>query len=191
MDVFREQRFRALLPLYVAYAGCIRIAPRIEWQANEIGNPISNRAAYAPAGGARSGAPLAAGDFPGPAHERGRLCGCNPRVAVTGLVTNVDGEPAGRIGESGGGPGLWGDQRERCFLLMAAQYSVRPPGAWELEYIKSGFTTAYQNLDTGNARSVEAPPVALWPLPAARGCICSRAFTTNRLPARRRSATAR
>ena len=43
------------------------------------------------------------------------------------------------------------------------------PGPWDIEYIKTGFTTAEQSITAGEAGSQEIDTVVMWPLPSARG----------------------
>ncbi|MBX3178011.1 MAG: carboxypeptidase regulatory-like domain-containing protein [Candidatus Hydrogenedentes bacterium] len=131
--------------------------------------PISNRAVRPAGRRAQRRAGLPRAIFPALLASVAAFAGCNPRVAVTGLVTNVDGEPLPGVSVKVEAAQAFGVTNGNGIFGRRPNILSVPPGAWELEYIKSGFTTAYQNLDTGNARSVEAPPVALWPLPAARG----------------------
>lgn len=97
------------------------------------------------------------------------LAGCAPHVGIQGVVYNIEGEPlpgvSVRVEEIGAfavsnGNGVFGKRPNTLSL---------PPGTWELAYFKTGFTTARQTIDTGSARSVEAAPVQLWPLPSAKG----------------------
>lgn len=97
------------------------------------------------------------------------LAGCDPRVAVTGEVRNVDGEPLPGVSVKAEAAQAFGVTNGNGMFGRRPNLLAVPPGAWELAYIKSGFTTAYQNIETGDARTAEAPPVTLWPLPAARG----------------------
>lgn len=84
-------------------------------------------------------------------------------------MTNNDGEPlpgvsvkveAAQVHAVTNGTGWFGNRGNRLAV---------PPGAWEIDYIKSGFTVAQQSVETGGARSMDVPTVTLWPLPAAKG----------------------
>lgn len=97
------------------------------------------------------------------------IAGCDPRVAVTGEVRNVDGEPLPGVSVKAEAAQAFGVTNGNGVFGRRPNLLAVPPGPWELVYIKSGFTTAYQEIETGDARTVEAPPVTLWPLPAARG----------------------
>lgn len=97
------------------------------------------------------------------------LAGCSPKVGVQGIVYNIEGEPLpgvsvrveqlGAFGVSNGN-GIFGKRPNTLSL---------PPGTWELAYFKTGFTTVRQNITTDEGRTLEAPPVQLWPLPSAKG----------------------
>lgn len=95
--------------------------------------------------------------------------GCQPRVGLQGLVTNLDGEPLPGVAVKvealqafsiSNGNGIFGTRPNTLGV---------PPGTWELSYIKSGYTTEFHTITTGKGRLLEVPPVSLWPLPAAKG----------------------
>lgn len=95
--------------------------------------------------------------------------GCTPQVGVQGVVYNIEGEPlpgvSVRVEQIGAfsvsnGSGIFGKRPNTLSL---------PPGTWELAYYKTGFTTARQTVATGDVRTLEVPPVQLWPLPSAKG----------------------
>lgn len=90
-------------------------------------------------------------------------------MALQGLITNLNGEPLPGVSVKvdalqafgvSNGNGLFG---KRPNLISV------PPGTWELQYIKTGYTTAFQTVSTGKTRAVDVPAVSLWPLPAAKG----------------------
>jgi hypothetical protein len=97
------------------------------------------------------------------------VAGCAPQVALTGLVTDEAGSPLPGVSVKvtgteffaiANGNGLFGYRPGRLTV---------PPGRWDLYYMKTGFTSATQTIQTGEGRSMEVPPIVLWPLPSARG----------------------
>lgn len=105
------------------------------------------------------------------------VSGCDPQVALHGLVTDINGEPLPGVAVKvsgteafaiSNGTGIYGTLPNRLTV---------PPGQWQLRFIKTGFTTAELDVTTGDGRDYEVPAVALWPLPAARGIYT---FSDNR-----------
>lgn len=95
--------------------------------------------------------------------------GCDPQVAVVGLVTDTSGAPLPGVSVKVEGTEAFSVSNGTGFYGKRPGRLAIPPGEWKLRYIKTGFTTAEQLIDTGNGRSFEAPTVTLWPLPNARG----------------------
>jgi hypothetical protein len=97
------------------------------------------------------------------------VAGCEPQVALTGLVTDINGAALPGVSVKvksteyfsvTNGNGIFGERPGRLPVS---------PGTWDLRYIKTGFTTAEQRIETDDGRRFEAPTVVLWPLPSARG----------------------
>ena len=97
------------------------------------------------------------------------VTGCEPGVKIQGLVTDTTGAPLPGVAVK-----VKGTERFAISNGNGA-YGGRPgsirltPGAWELEYIKTGFTTAEQSIVAGETGSQKVPTVVMWPLPSARG----------------------
>ncbi len=97
------------------------------------------------------------------------LGGCSPQVALTGLVTDEAGAPLPGVSVKVTGTEFFAiSNGNGLFGLRPGRLTV-PPGSWDLYYMKTGFTSATQAIVTGEGRSLEVPPVVLWPLPGARG----------------------
>ena len=97
------------------------------------------------------------------------LSGCSPTVGVQGLVYNIQGEPLPGVSVRVEQLGAFGVSNGNGIFGKRPNTLSVPPGTWELAYFKTGFTTVRQNITTGDGRSLEAPPVQLWPLPSAKG----------------------
>jgi hypothetical protein len=106
--------------------------------------------------------------------------GCDPKVSVTGLVTNIDGEPLPGVSVKVEDTQAFGVSNGNGIFGKRPNPISVPTGRWELTYIKSGFTSAKQMVDAPERGNFEAPPVALWPLPAAKGVYVLE--TINYLP---------
>ena len=53
---------------------------------------------------------------------------------------------------------------------VTGHYQLRcPPGRLELDFAKTGYTPAHLRLDAQKARTTDAAPVRLWPLPPGKG----------------------
>ncbi|MBL7649775.1 MAG: hypothetical protein JNK74_26665 [Candidatus Hydrogenedentes bacterium] len=97
------------------------------------------------------------------------LAGCSPKVGVQGLVYNIQGEPLPGVSVRVEQLGAFGVSNGNGIFGKRPNTLSVPPGTWELAYFKTGFTTVRQNITTGDGRTLEAPPVQLWPLPSAKG----------------------
>lgn len=97
------------------------------------------------------------------------LAGCSPKVGIQGLVYNIQGEPLPGVSVRVEQLGAFGVSNGNGIFGKRPNTLSVPPGTWELAYFKTGFTTVRQNITTGEGRSLEAPPVQLWPLPSAKG----------------------
>lgn len=95
--------------------------------------------------------------------------GCDPKVSLQGLVTNLEGEPLPGVSVKIEAAQAFGVTNGNGIFGKRPNTVSVPPGTWELVYIKSGFTSAQQPLEARNPGLLEVPPVALWPLPAAKG----------------------
>jgi len=95
--------------------------------------------------------------------------GCDPRVSLQGLVTNIDGEPLPGVSVKVEAAQAFGVTNGNGIFGTRPNTVSVPPGSWELVYIKSGFTTAQVALEAGSPGLLEVPTVTLWPLPAAKG----------------------
>lgn len=97
------------------------------------------------------------------------VAGCAPQVALTGLVTDGAGAPLPGVSVKVTGTEFFAiSNGNGLFGLRPGRLTV-PPGSWDLYYMKTGFTSATQRVTTGDGRSLEVPPIVLWPLPNARG----------------------
>lgn len=95
--------------------------------------------------------------------------GCDPKVSLQGLVTNVEGEPLPGVSVKVEAAQAFGVTNGNGLFGKRPNTVNVPPGKWDLVYIKSGFTTAQQQVDAAKTGVLQVPPVALWPLPAAKG----------------------
>lgn len=95
--------------------------------------------------------------------------GCQPRVSLHGLVTNIEGEPLPGVAVKVEVLQAFGTSNGNGVFGIRPNTLSVPPGTWELSYIKSGYTTEFQTVTTAKGRSLEVPTVSLWPLPAAKG----------------------
>lgn len=97
------------------------------------------------------------------------VSGCSPTVGIQGAVYNIMGEPLPGVSVRVEEIGVFGVSNGNGIFGKRPNTLSVPPGAWELAYFKTGFTTVRQPITTGAARTVEAPSVQLWPLPSAKG----------------------
>jgi len=97
------------------------------------------------------------------------VAGCDPKVSLQGLVTNIEGEPLPGVSVKVEAAQAFGVTNGNGIFGKRPNSIKVPPGSWEVAYIKSGFTTAQLSVDANEVGVVEMPPVALWPLPAAKG----------------------
>ncbi len=97
------------------------------------------------------------------------LAGCHQSVGLRGTVVDVRGEalPGVAVTVHGAnsqsatdGLGRYGGPYN---MLRSA------PGLITLDYLKTGYTAGHQTLEVKQAGIVDAPTVALWPLPANQG----------------------
>jgi hypothetical protein len=90
-------------------------------------------------------------------------------VGIQGLVYNIEGEPLPGVSVRVDELGAFGVSNGNGVFGKRPNTLAVPPGTWELAYFKTGFTTFRQTITTGEGRTLEAPPVQLWPLPSAKG----------------------
>ena len=95
--------------------------------------------------------------------------GCAPQVGVQGQVYNIEGEPLPGVSVRVEQLGAFSVSNGSGFFGKRPNTLSLPPGTWELAYFKTGFTTVRQSIITGDIRTLEVPPVQLWPLPSAKG----------------------
>jgi hypothetical protein len=90
--------------------------------------------------------------------------GCDPQVSLSGVVVDTKGEALPGVGVAARGT------ESQAVSNGVGRYSMNvPPGKYVLEMVKTGYTPAEVEIDTGSSGTLEADTALMWPLPNRKG----------------------